>query len=191
MKIAVINGSPKGKYSITLQSVLYLEKCYPKHSFEILHAGQKIKSLEKDFTPARQLLESADCVLFSYPVYTFLAPSQLHRFIALIKENGVNLENKFATQISTSKHFYDVTAHKYIEENALDLKMGYIRGLSADMEDLLTEKGQKELKQFFDRFLWSVQENICTRKEEKDQPFIPAAATAASPSGESGGIRIS
>ena len=26
MKIAVINGSPKGKYSITLQTVLYLEK---------------------------------------------------------------------------------------------------------------------------------------------------------------------
>ena len=52
MKIAVINGSPKGKYSITLQTVLYLEKKYPQHEFSVLHAGQKIKALEKDFSKA-------------------------------------------------------------------------------------------------------------------------------------------
>jgi len=28
MKITVLNGSPKGKYSITLQTVLYLEKSF-------------------------------------------------------------------------------------------------------------------------------------------------------------------
>lgn len=174
MKIAVINGSPKGKYSITLQTVLYLQRKFPEHTFEVLHAGQKIKALEKDFTSAKQLMESADAVLFSYPVYTFLAPSQLHRFIALAKENGVCLQGKYATQISTSKHFYDVTAHKYIEENALDLGMGYIRGLSADMEDLLTEKGQKEAEQFFERFLWAVKEDICVRKTEppKEYKFV-------------------
>ena len=68
MKIAVINGSPKGKYSITLQTVLYLQRKFPEHTFEVLHAGQKIKALEKDFTSAKQLMESADAVLFSYPV---------------------------------------------------------------------------------------------------------------------------
>ena len=177
MKIAVINGSPKGKYSITLQTVLYLQRKFPEHTFEVLHAGQKIKSLEKDFSKAKALMESADTVLFSYPVYTFLAPSQLHRFIQLAKENKVRLHDKFATQISTSKHFYDVTAHKYIEENALDLGMGYIRGLSADMEDLLSAKGQKEAEQFFSRFLWAVEENICLRKAEEPAAFCPVAAT--------------
>ena len=177
MKIAVINGSPKGKYSITLQTVLYLQRKFPEHTFEILHAGQKIKLLEKDFSEAKALMESADAVLFAYPVYTFLAPAQLHRFIELIKSNGVSLQGKFATQTSTSKHFYDVTAHKYIEENALDLGMGYIRGLSADMEDLLTEKGQKEAEQFFHRFLWSAKENICVRKTARPEPFHCVMAT--------------
>ena len=181
MKIAVINGSPKGKYSITLQTVLYLQRKFPEHTFEVLHAGQKIKALEKDFTSAKQLMESADAVLFSYPVYTFLAPSQLHRFIALAKENGVCLQGKYATQISTSKHFYDVTAHKYIDENALDLGMGYIRGLSADMEDLLSEKGQKEAEQFFERFLWAVKEDICIRKTEppKEYKFVETTVPQA------------
>ena len=177
MKIAVINGSPKGKYSITLQTVRYLERKYPEHEFCVLHAGQKIKEFEKDFSEAKTLLESSDALLFSYPVYTFLAPSQLHRFIELIKQNNVALEDKYATQISTSKHFYDVTAHKYIEENVLDLGMRYIRGLSADMEDLLKEKGRREAEQFFDRFLWSVQEELYTHPSPALAPKIHFNAT--------------
>ena len=31
MNICVINGSPKGSYSVTLQTVLYLEKLFPKY----------------------------------------------------------------------------------------------------------------------------------------------------------------
>ena len=167
MKIAVINGSPKGKYSITLQTVRYLEMLYPECEFVTLNAGQKIKALEKDFTEARELLSSADAVLFSYPVYTFLAPSQLHRFIELVKADGVDLSGKYATQISTSKHFYDVTAHKYIEENSLDLGMRYVRGLSADMEDLLTEVGKNDAKKFFERFLWSMENGVYGEMEER------------------------
>ena len=56
----------------------------------------------------RTALESADLLLFSYPVYTFIAPSQLHRFIELVKTSGIDLSGKYATQITTSKHFYDV-----------------------------------------------------------------------------------
>ena len=177
MKIAVINGSPKGKYSITLQTVLYLERKFPEHTFNVLNAGQKIKALEKDFRSAKELMEEADAILFSYPVYTFLAPSQLHRFIELTKENEVRLEGKFATQISTSKHFYDVTAHKYIEENALDLGMRYIRGLSSDMEDLLYKEGQKEAEKFFERFLWSIKEDIYTTRNEPEKKYKPIEAT--------------
>ena len=92
MKIAVINGSPKGKYSITLQTVEYLMRKFSDHEFEIINAGQTIKALERDFRKAGQILADSDAVLFSYPVYTFLAPSQLHRFIELVKADGVNLK---------------------------------------------------------------------------------------------------
>lgn len=177
MKIAVINGSPKGKYSITLQTVRYLERRYPEHEFAVLHVGQRIKALEKDFTEADELLKTSDAVLFAYPVYTFLAPSQLHRFIELVKENGIDLKDKYATQISTSKHFYDVTAHKYIEENTLDLEMKYIRGLSADMEDLLSEKGREDAEKFFERFLWAVKEDIYTVRGEESVKYQQVGAT--------------
>ena len=38
MNILVLNGSPKGKYSITLQTVLYLQAKFPEHTFEFILA---------------------------------------------------------------------------------------------------------------------------------------------------------
>lgn len=157
MNILVINGSPKGNHSITLQTVLYLEKLNPEHQFNILNVGAKIKSLEKDFSPAIDAILDADVLLFSYPVYTFIAPYQLHRFIELLKEHGVNVAGKIATQITTSKHFYDITAHQYIQDNVLELGMNYIRGFSADMEDLTSKKGQKQAVDFWNHFCWCVE----------------------------------
>ncbi len=34
MNILVVNGSPKGKYSVTLQTVNYLAALHPEHNFE-------------------------------------------------------------------------------------------------------------------------------------------------------------
>lgn len=175
MDILVINGSPKGENSITLQTVLYLQKHFPKHTFSFLHAGQRIRMLEKDFAPAAEALKKADLILFSYPVYTFIAPSQLHRFIELVKQSGINLSGKYATQLTTSKHFYDVTAHRYIQENCQDMGMKYIKGLSADMEDLLKPRGRKEAVSFFRYVLWSI-------KGDSYEPFpAPQPAPAHMP----------
>ena len=155
MKILVLNASPKGKNSTTVHTALYLQALHPEHEFTFISVGQRIKSYEKDFTPLRIELEKADLLLFSYPVYTFIAPYQLHRLIELIKADGIDLSGKFSTQITTSKHFYDVTAHRYVEENCLDLGLKVVRGLSADMDDLLTEKGQREARNFFEQLLFS------------------------------------
>ena len=174
MKFLVLNGSPKGSYSITLHTVLYLQKKFPDHSFDILHVGQKIKSMEKDFSDAAARIVQADALLFSYPVYTFIAPYQLHRFIELMKEHRVDVTGKLATQVTTSKHFYDITAHRYIQDNVQEMGMHFLRGLSADMEDLTTEKGRTQAENWFAHFLWSA---------EKDyfEPYYPVSATPAVP----------
>ena len=181
MKVLVLNGSPKGNYSITLQTVNYLQKLFPEQEFEVLQIGQKIKALEKDISPALQALEQADLVLFSYPVYTFIAPAQLHRFMELLKASGISLAGKYATQITTSKHFYDVTAHRYIHDNCQDLGMKFIRGLSADMDDLLTEKGQKEARDFWKYVLWSAEHD---RYEPLPEPLPAPVHTAVTVPGE-------
>ena len=171
MKILVINGSPKGSYSITLQTVNYLQARHPEHEFEILHAGQRIKALEKDFSPALEMLARAEILLFSYPVYTFVAPCQLHRFMELIKESKPDLKGKWASQITTSKHFYDITAHRYIQDNCGDLGLNFVRGLSADMDDLLKEEGQKQAEDFLKYLIWSVEKGYA-------EPAAPAPSPA-------------
>ena len=177
MNILVLNGSPKGEYSVTLQTVNYLMKIYPDHNFEVLHVGHRIKALERDFGDAEKALKNADVLLFSYPVYTFIAPYQLHRFIEIIKEKGIDIKGKFATQLSTSKHFYDVTAHRYIQDNCADMGLKYIRGLSADMDDILTEKGQKEARNFFNFVLFSVKNNIFEKASVVNTPAKKIAVT--------------
>nr|MBQ4318906.1 NAD(P)H-dependent oxidoreductase [Clostridia bacterium] len=171
MNILILNGSPKGKNSITLQTINYLEILYPQYTFEVLHVGQRIRSFERDFTPAAEALNNADLVLFCYPVYTFIAPYQLHRFIELIKESGIDISGKYATQLTTSKHFYDITAHAYIRDNCRDLGLKYIRGLSADMDDLTTAKGQKEARDFFRYVRYCVKHGIT---EPDDHTEVPA-----------------
>ena len=47
MNILVINGSPKGNNSITLQTLLFLEKVFTEHKFSFLNVGQKIRYYEK------------------------------------------------------------------------------------------------------------------------------------------------
>ena len=160
MKILVINGSPKGNNSITLQTLLFLEKLFIEHQFTFLNVGQKIKHYEKNFDEIKEELENTDIIIFAYPVYTFLVPYQLYRFIELLKENNVNIKNKFATQVSTSKHFYDITAHKFVEENCLDLGLKYIKGLSADMEDLIEKKGQDDAINFFNYLIFCAENNL-------------------------------
>ncbi|MBR3037858.1 MAG: NAD(P)H-dependent oxidoreductase [Clostridia bacterium] len=195
MKILVLNGSPKGENSVTLQTVRYLEKKFPAHSFEVLHVGQRIKSIEKDFSKAEEALNNAELLLFSYPVYTFLVPSQLHRFIELVKERGVDVSGRYAAQITTSLHFYDVTAHRFIRDNCDDLGLLYLGGLSVDMEDLLKAEGRRQAEDFFRHLMWRVERGIAERPlypvQKEQKPFVPMPVNGSvQPSKERSGRRI-
>lgn len=180
MNIAVLNGSPAGKDSITLHTLLYIQRHFPEHRFEIIHVAQQIRKLEKEPALWTDALLRADMLLFCYPVYTFLAPAQLHRFIGLVKESGIDLSGKYATQITTSKHFYDVTAHRYIEDNCADLGLKVIHGLSADMDDLLHPQGRREALDFFRYVLWNVAQGY------SEGVFVPSPAPAAATDPEVG-----
>ena len=173
MKILIVNGSPRGRFSVTLQTCLFLEQRFPAHSFEYLNVGAGIAAFEKDMASAAAAFARAELVIFAYPVYSFLVPSQLHRFVELVKERGIVLKNKYVTQLSTSKHFFDVTAHRFLEDNFHDLGMRVIHGLSADMEDLLSERGQQEATAFLEYAVFCVENGIW----EKTAP-APSAAPA-------------
>ena len=48
MKIAVLNGSPKGDLSVTMQYVNFIQKKFPRHELKILPIASQMKGIEKD-----------------------------------------------------------------------------------------------------------------------------------------------
>lgn len=157
MKIIVLNESPKGDLSVTMQYVHYVQKKNPQHDLKILNISQRIRAIEKNGDAFRDIvaaIRSADGVLWAFPVYFFLVDSNYKRFIELIweREAQAALRDKYSASLSTSIHFYDHVAHNYINAICDDLGMRYVGGFSADMYDLLAEKERKRLL-FFCRAL--------------------------------------
>ena len=64
MKILVLNGSPAGPDSITLQTVHYLKACGLTGDMEICHVGREIRKIERDFSAYAKALQEADLILF-------------------------------------------------------------------------------------------------------------------------------
>ncbi len=176
MKVIVLNGSPKGEQSITLFSVKYIAKHFPEDHFEIWNVGQRVNQYEKNPHLLKEL-ENADLIFFAYPVYTTIAPAQLHRMVRLIKNENINLERKWMAQLTTSKKFFDFSAHRYIEDNANDLKMKVLPAFSSDMMDLTLAEGRKQILQFWKKVQFDVKNNLYKPhfpipKKGKPAPFF-------------------
>lgn len=153
MHIVVLNGSPKGEVSITLQYIKYLEKVYTNHDFKVLHISQKIKKLDKNEDYFYEIIEevtSADLILWIFGLWVLAVPAQYMRFIELISERKAEsaFKGKYTAAISTSIQFYDHTAHNYIRAVCEDLGMNFIDGISFYMLDLMKEPKRKDFLVF-------------------------------------------
>jgi len=165
MKIAVLNGSPKGVTSVTMQYVAFLEKKFPQHQFTLLHVGQQIDRLEREehrFAEVVEAVEGADAVLWAFPLYYLLVPAQYKRFVELVEEREASgaFRDKYAAVLSTSIHFFDHTAHEYMHAVCDDLGMRYWGSFSAEMYDLLKQTEQTRLRLFAEGFLDAAEKGV-------------------------------
>ena len=175
MKIVVLSGSPKGDISVTMQYVHSLQKKFPQHELKILNISQRIQVIEKDEKAFREIIDEvslANGVLWAFPLYFLLVHSHYKRFIELIFERGVEdaFQGKYTAALSTSIHFYDHTAHNYINAICDDLDMKYAGAFSADMYDLLEEKKRETLTLFAEHFLGAIENNVPTTKNFQPVP---------------------
>ena len=188
MKIVILNGSPKGDVSVTMQYVAYIRKKFPDNIYEILNVAQDIRKIEKDTAVWNNVLDSirsADMVLWAFPLYYLLVCSQYKRFIELIFEREAQdaFAGTYAASLSTSIHFFDQTAHAYIHAVSDDLGMKYLGFYSAEMRDLLKEGEQKRLEKFASLLTTAVKEKIPVQRE--NAPLVwPALAYVPGPQRE-------
>lgn len=153
MKIAVLNGSPKGDLSVTMQYIRYIEKHYGDYSFSHINISSRIRKIEDDselFDEIINTINESDLVIWSVPLYVCLIPSQYKRFIEMIFERGAasGFYGKFAAVITSSIHFYDNTAHMYMRGICDDLGMNFAGAYSPDMYDIMKEEERERLLKF-------------------------------------------
>ena len=165
MNVLVINGSPKGRDSVTYQTIRFLQKKFPKDAFEVIHAGEDIEVLEQDMSGVCEAVERADMLLFAYPVYTFMAPAGLHRFISALKAQDIDMKGKYATQITASSHFYDVTAQRYIEDNCRDMGLKALGGFYEETKDLLDKVGRLQIITYWNYIKHIIDKETLTCRE--------------------------
>ncbi len=168
MKISIINGSPKGDNSVTLQYSKYMFKNTTSIEYEVFNVGQQIHRIEKDlvyFQSIMDAIKTSDAVIWSYPVYVFTVASQLKRFIELIFERNCQaaFKEKYTCQILSSIHFYDHCAVNYINAICDDLEMKYVDFLSVHMHDLTKPEGRMITRTFGERFIKSVTSKAVTQ----------------------------
>ena len=167
MKIVVLNGSPKGEFSITLQYVHFIQKKFPQHEFKIFHVSNQIRRLEKDdqaFWEIIDEIKTCDGVLWSFGVFVLAVPSQYMRFIELISERSSEdvFKDKYTAVLSTSIHFFDHTAHYYMRAVCEDLKMKYAEALSLDITDFMNERERANLIIFSENFFEAIEKKTAT-----------------------------
>ena len=163
VKIAVLNGSPKGEVSVTMQYVHFLQQRFPEAEFQFFDVALQIKKLEKNdqaFGEVIAGIADADAVLWAFPLYFLVVCSQYKRFIELIFERGAvsAFRGKPAACLTTSINFFDHAAHNYINAVCDDLGMNYFGSYSAEMNDLLKAKERQRLKAFGELFLKAIKE---------------------------------
>jgi multimeric flavodoxin WrbA len=164
LKITVLNGSPKGDTSVTMQYVHYIHKMFPDNSLTIHNISQRIKAIEKDARAFDEIIKdvkSSELVIWAFPLFYLLVPSQYKRFIELIFERKAagSFSSKYAAVITTSIHFFDHTAHNYMRAICDDLGMKFAGAYSAAMYDLVKSKERSRFTTFAELVFNAVKNN--------------------------------
>lgn len=170
MKIAVLNGSPKGDQSVTMQYVLYVKKRIPQHEYKILNVAQQVKKLEKNQEKFQEILNEigdSDAVIWGFPLYVMVVSSQFKRFIELIFERNATsyFKDKYTMLLLTSIHFFDHTAENYMHGICDDLGMKFVDFYSADSWDLLYPKRRAMWLKVAENFFEALEKKIPTTRQ--------------------------
>ena len=167
MKFLVLNGSPKGDISVTMQYIRFIQTNFKQHQIEIINISQRLKKIEKDESAFKEIIskvEDSDAVIWAFPVYVFTVHSNYQRFIELVFERNAQaaFEGKYSFVLTTSIHFFDNTAINYVHSICDDLNMNYVDYFSPKMYDLTKQETRKSLINFMQNFIEIIENKVST-----------------------------
>ncbi len=187
MKFVVLNGSPKGDISVTMQYVKYIQANFKQHQIDIINIAHGIKKIEKDenyFNDILDKVKSSDGVIWAFPVYVFTVHSNYQRFIELIFEKNAQaaFNGKYTFIMTTSIHFFDNTAIDYVHSICDDLGMYYVDYFSPKMYDLQQQETRQKLTKCMQIFIETIESKMPVFKNFNPVSYSPVQYTPESTS---------
>lgn len=178
MKFVVLNGSPKGDASVTMQYIKFIQTNFSQHQIEIINIAQRIKKIEKDDAAFQEVIakvNQCDGVIWAFPVYVFTVHSNYQRFIELIFERNAlaAFKGKYALILTTSIHFFDNTAIDYIHSICDDLDMNYVDYFSPKMYDLQQRETRQKLIKCMQNFIETIEIKLPVFKSFNPVSYSP------------------
>jgi len=178
--MVIVNASPKGEYSLTLQYARYLKMHEQDVVWNVLDIGEMLTDNDYEsewFHASLELIQECDAVLWATPVYTMLVPYQLLRFFQLIQQEGKDsiFSGKYATSIMSCFHYYDHLAQHWLQATCEDLGMWYMEGLSVDDKDLLNRTYRQSMRFFMAEFHRSCKQRLPLPRQSREivQEHVP------------------
>ena len=139
-------------------------------SLKSLMWPSRIAKIEKDealFNEIIKKMVKAGAIIWSFPVYYCLVPSQIKRFIELIFERCPKdlFKGKYTTSFTTSINFFDHTAHNYIQGVCEELGFSFIKSYSANMDDFFHPDKRERMVAFFQWFIQMVEQKVPVQRK--------------------------
>lgn len=186
MKFIVLNGSPKGDVSVTMQYIRFIQTNFKQHQIEIINIAKELNRIEKDVSVFQEIIkkvEQSDGVIWAFPVYVFTVHSNYQRFIELLFERNVEevFKEKYTFALTTSIHYFDNIAINHIHSICDDLNMNYVDCFSPKMYDLTKEGTRKNLLNFMQNFIEVIENKIFTSRSYSHVVYSPIQYTSVTP----------
>lgn len=178
MRFLILNGSPKGDMSVTMQYIKFLQTNFKQHQIEIIDISKGLKKIENDESIFQEIIskvEGSDGVIWAFPVYVLMVHSNYQRFIEMVFERNAQaaFKGKYTFILTTSIHFFDSTAINYVHSICDDLNMNYVDYFSPKMYDLTKEKTRKSLINFMQNFIEVMENKIATFRSFSPVVYSP------------------
>ena len=187
MKIAVLNGSPKGEESVTMQYVKYMHQLHPDLTLSFHNISQRIKghreiSQGAAGRPGRREILRPRALGLSPVLLPRCRRSTSASSSWCFEGRGASaFRSKFAAVLTTSLHFFDHTAHNYMRAICDDLGMKFAGAYSASMYDLVGRAERTRFGEFAAVMLDAVKNDMpaaraCPPIARGRFPYKPARA---------------
>ncbi len=164
MIVAVLNASPHGEYSATLQHVRFLATRSPGDEVRVLHVGSEVETYCQPGEAWQRLLDTiaqSHLLLVCFPVYLAMAPAQLVRLLESLRaEGGDCLRGKPVALLCTGEGFGIPLALRSLR-GALETRGCLPVGEWAGEPDgFLRPEGQGRLLAFWQELHWAVERGM-------------------------------